>query len=114
VKFPLFIAICLSLSACVTDEANRYYSATKYSPVSVDKVEILTSKPTKKFTVIADFQSRGDTYSSLQKKAAKIGADAIIVTNLGGYVSTESQWAGSDPYRHTASRVFGTAIKYDH
>ena len=35
--------------------------------------------------VIADFQSRGENAKAMQKKAAKIGADAVIVVYLGGY-----------------------------
>ena len=57
-------------------------------------------------------QSRGESYESMRKRAAQIGADAIIITNLGGYASLTTTWAGDDPYSHYYSRLVGTVIKY--
>lgn len=108
--FCLLIAI--SLAGCATDVANRYYASEKYAPKQVAQVELLRGRPTKPFIVIADFQSRGESAQSMRKRAAKIGADAIIVTNLGGYASLSTEWAGEDPYSNTYSRLIGTAIKY--
>lgn len=48
----------------------------------------------------------------MRKKAAAVGADAVIVTILGGYYSISEEWAESDSYSHTYSRIAGTAIKY--
>lgn len=107
-----FAIATVFLGGCVTDVANRYYADTKYPPRPVEQVELLTSRPSRPFVVIADFQSRGESPQSMRKRAAKIGADAIIVTNLGGYASLTSEWAGDDPYSNTYTRLIGTAIKY--
>ena len=113
-RFPqITVAIAtILLSGCATDVANRYYADTKYPPRPVEQVELLHSRPSRPFVVIADFQSRGESAQSMRKRAAKIGADAIIVTNLGGYASLTSEWAGDDPYSNTYTRLIGTAIKY--
>jgi hypothetical protein len=103
----------LLYSGCVSDVANRYYSEVKYPEKNVKDVELLQQKPDRPFTVIADFQSRGETRDTLRKKAAKIGADAIIVTIMGGAYAIAEQWAGQDRNSHTYSRIIGTAIKYN-
>jgi hypothetical protein len=102
----------LLLSGCVSDVANRYYGEITYPEKNVKEVELLQKKPDRSFTVIADFQSRGETRDTLRRKAAKIGADAIIVTMLGGYYDLSEQWAGQDK-NNTYSRIIGTAIKYN-
>jgi hypothetical protein len=106
------IIFAISLSSCATDVANRYYVAEKFPPKAPEQVELLQGRPGRPFTVIADFQSRGESPQAMRKRAAKIGADAIIVTQLGGYASLSSEWAGDDPYSGTYSRLIGTAIKY--
>ena len=49
----------------------------------------------------------------MKKRAAKIGADAIIVSPLGGYYSLNEEWADSDSMSRTYSRLVGSAIKYN-
>jgi hypothetical protein len=102
----------LAVAGCATDVANRYYSNAQYPSRPAEEVVILTNEPNRPYEVIADFQSRGDTAQSLRKKAAQIGADAIIVTYLGGLYDMGEQWAGHDSESHTYSRIVGTAIKY--
>ena len=106
------ILLALFVAGCATDVANRYYSDQHYPPRPIDEVAILTNEPARPYEVIADFQSRGDTASSLRSKAAQIGADAIIVTYLGGFYNSADQWAGQDSQSRTYSRIIGTAIKY--
>ena len=62
--------------------------------------------------VIADFQARGADDDYMRKKAAAIGADAVIVSYLGGYRDRGDEWAGQDSQSQSYSRVTGTAIKY--
>jgi hypothetical protein len=100
------------LSGCAVDVANRYYAAQRYPAKEASQVELLFRAPTRKFTAIADFQSRGESPESLRKRAAKIGADAVIVTPLGGLYAPSEQWAGNDRMARTYSRIVGTAIRY--
>ena len=106
------LCACLILSGCASDVANRYYSAEKFPPRPVSEVELLSSRPSKEFVVIADFQSRGESPESVRKKAAEIGADAVIVSTMGGVYSTSEQWAGEDRNKNTYTRITGTAIRY--
>jgi len=115
---PLRIGFFLALlpvlsSGCASDVANRYYGTVKYPARPVSEVEILHKNPSRSFTVLADFQSRGETPKDMQKKAAAIGADAVIVTILGGLYDTGEQWAGNDSNSHTYSRICASAIKYN-
>jgi len=113
IRYRLTFPLLVLLSSCTSDVANRYYSATRYPPVEKERVEILTSAPSKPYEVIADFQSRSDTANSLRAKAAKIGADAVIVTFLGGYSALNKEWADQKSYSDTYySRIVGTAIRY--
>jgi hypothetical protein len=103
----------LSLLGCVSDVANRYYSSEQYPPKNKEDVLILHSKPIKPFVVIADFQSRGENSSDLQEKAANIGADAVIISHVGGYYSTGEEWASQDRYKNEYhDHILGTAIKF--
>ena len=112
-KFIALIIFGLSLVGCATDVANRYYAGEQYPPKNKEDVLILDSKPTKPFVIIADFQSRGETPSDLQAKAAKIGADAVIVSQVGGYYSLEEEWASKDRYKgEFYDHILGTAIKF--
>lgn len=103
------------LAGCATDVANRYYGVEKYPAKDPKEVELLRQRPSREFTVIADFQSRGESPEAVRKKAAKIGADAVVISILGGYYSTGEQWAGDDRHSNSSSphgRITGTAIKY--
>jgi hypothetical protein len=62
--------------------------------------------------VIADFQARGETADGMRRRAAKIGADAVIITHLGGYYDTGNEWAGKDTKGGSYSRIVGTAIVF--
>lgn len=108
----LTVLICLTVTGCATDVANRYYGARIYPEKSPSEVEILSSEPSRPYIVIADFQSRGETPSDLQKRAAKIGADAVIVSLLGGQYNRNDQWADKDSMSSSYSHIVGTAIRY--
>jgi len=107
----LFVIVSL-LTGCATDVANRYYGTEQYTPKDPKQVELLWQRPTREFIVIADFQSRGESPEAMRKRAAKIGADAVIVAILGGLYERSEEWAGSDRQSGTYTRITGTAIKY--
>lgn len=107
----LFILILWLFCSCASDVANRYYGKTKYPEKKPNEVELLWETPSRPYEVIADFQSRGESPEDMRRKAAKVGADAVIVSMLGGNVSLGDEWAGSDS-SHTYSRITGTAIRY--
>lgn len=102
----------LLLCSCATDVANRYYSSERFPARNPKDVEILFRQPTQKFDAIADLQSRNESPRGMRNRAAKIGADAVIVTPLGGYYSLGDEWAGADSMSGTYTRLVGTAIKY--
>lgn len=116
--------LCLCLTGCVSDQAHRYYLDERYPPKDVEDVEVLWRAPEEPYTVIADFQARpgglgpgirshGEWAAEyMQKKAAQIGADAVIVGTYGGYRAKGDEWAGIDRHSETYSRITGTAIKY--
>lgn len=111
---PFLLALCCAaLSAgCVSDEANRYYASERYAECPVEEVEVLRECPTKPYDVIADFQARGASIKWMRRRAAKIGADAVIVGMYGGFRSRGDKWAGEDKHSDSYSRITGTAIKY--
>ena len=105
------VILALFVSACASDVANRYYGgALPERPVS--EVLLLSKAPSRRYIVVADFQSRGETAEDLRIKAAKLGADAVIVAYLGGKYSTSEQWADKDRERDTYAHIVGTAIKF--
>jgi hypothetical protein len=101
------------LSGCVSDEANRLYIENPLSPKSVEDVDVLWKAPDIEYTVIADFQAKGASIKYVRKRAAEIGADAVIVVLAGGNYSYSEVWAGKDSMSNTYSRIIGTAIIYN-
>ena len=106
---------------CISDEANRCYLKEPLPTKQVSEVQILREAPQKPYDVIADMQA-GNTYfwffvwatspKYMQKRAAEVGADAVIVVSAGGDYSTSEVWAGKDRHSDSQSRIMGTAIKY--
>ncbi|MBM3254187.1 MAG: hypothetical protein FJZ16_08035 [Candidatus Omnitrophica bacterium] len=112
-KFIVFLCICLFLDGCATTgEANRYYLKEKLPPKNINEVEVLKEKPTRPYIVIADFQASYATVKHMRKRAAEIGADAVIVTHTGGWYSYDEVWAENDRYSNSYTELIGTAIKY--
>lgn len=105
-------AFALLATGCASDVANRYYATQRFPPRPVTEVQILWQNPTRSFTVLADFQSRGESPEDMRKKGADIGADAVIVSLLGGNYSRKEEWADKDRQSHTYSRIAATAIKF--
>jgi len=108
------LLLCLGLgeSGCASDVANRYYAAEKYRPKPVDQVQLLDHKPDRPYDVIADFQSRGESPQDMRRHAAAIGADAVIVSTLGGYYGSQEEWAQQKDFNTEYTRIVGTAIRY--
>lgn len=98
---------------CASDVANRYYLSEKYPAKPVSEVEVLREEPSRPYFVIADFQSRGEDAEDMRKKAAAVGADAVIVSYLGGVYGNAEQWPKEQQRTKSKySRVAGTAIKF--
>ena len=97
---------------CVSDEANRYYLKETLPAKNINDVEILREKPQRPYIVVADFQAKNASFRYMQKRAAEIGADAVIIVPLGGWYSRNEVWAGKDTHSNSYSRLVGTAIKY--
>ena len=111
INLSLILPILLIVN-CAGDIANRYYLNEKLPPKKKSEVEVLSVKPKREYTVIADFQSRGESPENMRDKAARIGADAVIVVILGGDYYRGDEWADIDSRNNTYSRIIGSAIKY--
>ena len=111
-KSPIAICVVLLMSSCATDVASRYYAAQRYPARKVEEVQILSGPPSRPYEVIAEFQARGESPKGMRKRAAKIGADAVIVTGLGGLFPLNAQWADDPRQSNTYTRLVGNAIKY--
>jgi hypothetical protein len=115
------LVVLLFESGCVYDEANRCYLKEPLPSKQISEVQILREAPQKPYDVIADLQA-GRTYfwffvwdtppTYMQKRAAEVGADAVIVVSAGGDYSRSEVWAGKDRHSDSQSRMLGTAIKY--
>lgn len=110
IVFILFISFFLT--GCVAGEANRYYLKEKLPVKNIKEVEVLWESPKRPYIVIADLQASQATVKYMQKRAAEIGADAVIVTITGGWYSRDEVWAGEDRYSDSYTGIIGTAIKY--
>jgi len=113
------IAMAPLLLACAPrDEAYRYYLDERFPAREPEEVAILSSKPAREFTVMADFQALGGSNERFQEAAAEIGADAIIVTRVSRLHSGTQKWAGDEEYSSDNKfipdgvRVVVTAIRY--
>lgn len=108
----LLLLTVFTTSGCAHDVANRYYLSQRFPPKDVEQVELLTTAPSRPYVVMADFQSRGESPDAIRRKAAEIGADAVIVTQMGGAYDNREEWAGDDRRGSFYSRIIGTAILY--
>jgi hypothetical protein len=106
----LIIAIAVSATSCASDVANRYYGTEKFAPKRVEDVQLLSRAPDRAYDVIADLQSRHESPHDLREKAAALGADAVIVTMLGGYSAFSEEWAKQENTAYT--HIVGTAIRF--
>jgi len=112
------VRICLILTtagmagACASDQASRYFLSEKLAPRSVEQVVLLNAAPARRYEIIAEFQARGSSPETMRKKAAEVGADAVIVVLAGGYRATSSEWASDATYSSYYTRIIGTAIRY--
>jgi Na+-transporting methylmalonyl-CoA/oxaloacetate decarboxylase gamma subunit len=103
----LFCAI-----GCMSDEANRFYLKERLPAKNVEDVEVLWAAPERPYTVIADFQANKATVKHMRKRAAEVGADAVIVVPAGGWYSRKEVWADEDRHSDSYKRLTATAIIY--
>lgn len=110
-KLTALLITALFMTGCAHDVANRYYVSEHYEAKNPSEVELLWRAPNRSYIVIADFQARGESPEDFRNKAAAIGADAIIVTTLGGDAKQDA-WASTNTVSDTYTRIVGSAIKY--
>ena len=106
------VVLLLCEIGCVSDEAGRYYLKERLPAKEIDEVEVLRTEPQQPYIVIADFQAYNASIRHMRKRAADIGADAVIIVSGGGKYSENEIWAGEDRYSGTYTRLIVTAIKY--
>jgi len=107
------ICLLLFLAGCMSDEACRNYLKENLPPKNVTEVDVLYEEPNAPYTVIADFQAHNATIKHMRKRAAEIGADAVIVVPAGGWYSENEVWADKDRHSNSYSRLIATAIQYE-
>lgn len=100
-----------TITGCASDQAHRYYLDHKLAPKSVDQVEILWAPPTRPYILVADYQARGESAFDMRERAASHGADAVIVTQIGGDVFRSKEYPDPDRSQRF-SRITGSAIVY--
>ena len=114
-KLPLRSAVLLGtalcLTACISDEAHRLY-VDGLAPKSPDDVKILYDNPSRSYRVIADLQARNATSDYMRKEAAKIGADAVLISYVGGMRDPDDKWA-DEATSESYVRIAGTAIVFE-
>ena len=108
----VFIVFLFCVIGCMSDEANRCYLKEKLPAKNIEEVEVLSVAPERPYLVIADFQARNATFKHMRKRAAEIGADAVIVVPAGGYYSEKEVWADQDKEKNSYNRLIATAIQY--
>jgi hypothetical protein len=90
-KLSIIIALlcAVALPACTMGSGTRT-SRRLYQPTKSSDVEVLFREPTKPFTVVGPVSSLGAPlaaenamYRAVQKEAAELGADAVIVEGPG-------------------------------
>lgn len=113
-KFTMTSIIVLLIFeiGCISDEANRYYLKETLPPKKISEVEVLREEPQRPYIVVADFQAKNASFKHMQKRAAEVGADAVIVVPAGGWYSRNEVWADKDKQSNSYSRLIGTAIQY--
>ena len=112
-RFAFLVLAIFVLAGCASDQAARYFADEHYPPRPDDQVQVLDAAPPQPYTLLAELQARDMPTSDMRHWAAKLGADAIIVTRLGGQKARSDVWASEDTQGTTAaSRVAGIAIKY--
>ncbi len=94
----------LALSACTTGSATRT-SGVIYQPTNAAAVQILFEKPSRPYEVIGQVGSRAArlasddaVYRAMQKEAAELGANAILVQGAG--IEQENPW-GANSYQRS-------------
>ena len=106
------LVLASMLFSCATDEAARYYGDVEYASRPPEDVDILYAAPTRPYAVLADIQAYNVSPAHMQRRAAEIGADAVIIVPAGGAYSQSEVWAGQDRYHRTYTRLLATAIRY--
>ncbi len=83
------VSLAAMLASCTIGSGTRT-SRRLYQPTQAANVEILFREPAQPYTVVGPVSSRGDSlasenamYRAVQKEAAELGADAVLVAGAG-------------------------------
>jgi hypothetical protein len=123
---PLLLIALFSFIACgcTTNHQRIFWSLPS---TTSDRVQILYSKPSTAYSVVAENQMMGANESVVKKWAAKVGADAaiVVVSNVNSITSGGFSVSGSSAVVEQIGSRFGnnsingfqqifvTAIKYN-
>ncbi len=113
----LFIILFSSIfySGCITSSAVIYDENTKYSATNPKKVKIFRNEPPQPYIALGEVTAGNNSHmswleNSLRKKAAAIGGDAVIITNVtNSAVGSVNQYGGSLITKH---QLNGVVIKF--
>jgi hypothetical protein len=86
--------ICLFFVAGCATVGTIKYTSTRYAPTDANKIEVFSSAiPKKEYIELAEITlSSGRNLKKVKAKAAKLGADAIILTGPLSLQATKSSF----------------------
>ena len=107
-RLTFYLVVATTVFLCGCAGSAMQVGTHKYPPVNPESVQVLYQEPSKRYEVIAFVDQQGSgfdfsansTIAGLKEQAAKVGADAVIVTSAKPMKLYE--------YAHTS----GKAIKW--
>jgi hypothetical protein len=113
VFLPL-VTLIVFLGGCVTPAHSIRVFEEYPSRSDYENIEVLESLPQREYTVVAEFETYGNSLASIRKQAARYGADAVFVASYSYYFTgaTTELRNNSKQKKGLHNESLCTAIKY--
>ncbi|GHT59860.1 hypothetical protein AGMMS50222_05430 [Endomicrobiia bacterium] len=111
-KIVSFLVLSLSFSIASCVSVNKYVT-TRYAPTNADKIEVYSTQlPKKEYIELAEIKSQEEDIMTLKEEAAKLGADAIIMTGANSVnantIHTPEAKCVAIKFKNSSSRIYRT------